>query len=118
MLQGFSVSGIRLGLKMLTVLFIGGASGSAQLLGCQRTDGAGAFNIAMGAFQILTPISQSQLKRCKVGSNLIRTLELYTINFIDNGDFFQNGKVNCATVLMLHMPLLGSGFVACFQARH
>ncbi|CAL1135035.1 unnamed protein product, partial [Cladocopium goreaui] len=33
--------GIRVGLKMLTVLFIGGASGSAQLLGCQRTDGAG-----------------------------------------------------------------------------
>jgi len=34
--------GIRIGLKTLTVLFIGGASGSAQLLGCQRTDGAGA----------------------------------------------------------------------------
>jgi len=33
--------GIRVGLKMLTMLFIGGASGSAQLLGCQRTDGAG-----------------------------------------------------------------------------
>ena len=26
---------------MLTVLFIGGASGSAQLLGCQQNDGAG-----------------------------------------------------------------------------
>eukprot|EP00435_Cladocopium_sp_Y103_P013945 s3795_g3.t1 len=35
--------GIRVGLKMLTVLFIGGASGSVQLLGCQRTDGAGLF---------------------------------------------------------------------------
>jgi len=33
--------GIRVGLKMLTVLFIGGASGSAQLLGCQQNDGAG-----------------------------------------------------------------------------
>ena len=34
-------SGIRIGLKTLTVLFIGGASGSAQLLACQRRDGAG-----------------------------------------------------------------------------
>ena len=42
-LRSFSVSGIRVGLKMLTVLFIGGASGSAQLLGCQRTDGAGGW---------------------------------------------------------------------------
>ncbi|CAK9032585.1 unnamed protein product [Durusdinium trenchii] len=33
--------GIRVGLKILTVLFIGGASGSAQLLGCQEVDGAG-----------------------------------------------------------------------------
>jgi len=43
-LRSFSASGIRVGLKMLTVLFIGGASGSAQLLGCQRTDGAGRFS--------------------------------------------------------------------------
>eukprot|EP00913_Durusdinium_trenchii_P019936 g18739.t1 len=33
--------GICVGLKILTVLFIGGASGSAQLLGCQEVDGAG-----------------------------------------------------------------------------
>ena len=58
-LWSFSVSGIRFGLKMLTVLFIGGASGSAQLLGCQRTDGAGGRFVAphlvsgskCGAFQ-------------------------------------------------------------------
>ena len=58
-LRSFSVSGIRFGLKMLTVLFIGGASGSAQLLGCQRTDGAGGRFVAphlisaskCGAFQ-------------------------------------------------------------------
>jgi hypothetical protein len=45
-LRSFSASGIRVGLKMLTVLFIGGASGSAQLLGCQRTDGAGGRFVA------------------------------------------------------------------------
>ena len=51
LLWTFSVSGIRVGLKMLTVLFIGGASGSAQLLGCQRTDGAGRFDISRLHFQ-------------------------------------------------------------------
>jgi len=51
--------GIRVGLKMLTVLFIGGASGSAQLLGCQRTDGAGT-PLGEFAFRPLFPH-----ERCK-----------------------------------------------------
>ena len=71
---GFGLtSGIRVGLKMLTVLFIGGASGSAQLLGCQRTDGAGRFiatvdfQFQCGSFQaFIRFIRQGQLKllRC------------------------------------------------------
>ena len=51
-------SGIRIGLKTLTVLFIGGASGSAQLLGCQRTDGAGercCGRFKYGSFQAFIP---------------------------------------------------------------
>ena len=72
-LRSFSASGIRVGLKMLTVLFIGGASGSAQLLGCQRTDGAGRFiatvdfQFQCGSFQaFIRFIRQGQLKllRC------------------------------------------------------
>ena len=37
-----------MGLKILTVLFIGGASGSAQLLGCQEVDGAGSGSVMWG----------------------------------------------------------------------
>ena len=33
--------GIHIGLKILTLLFIGGAAGTAQLLACERMDGTG-----------------------------------------------------------------------------
>ncbi|CAK9004781.1 unnamed protein product, partial [Durusdinium trenchii] len=48
-------TGIQIGLKVLTVLFIGGAAGSAQLLGCQRTDGTGQAPLESWAFRPLFP---------------------------------------------------------------
>ena len=68
---GFGLtSGIRVGLKMLTVLFIGGASGSAQLLGCQRTDGAGGRFIVTVDFQV----------QCGSFHGFIRFIRHYRVN--------------------------------------
>ncbi|CAK9007435.1 unnamed protein product [Durusdinium trenchii] len=38
-------TGIRVGLKLLTLLYIGGASGTAQLLECQEVDGGGKVSL-------------------------------------------------------------------------
>ncbi|CAE7546042.1 GSO2 [Symbiodinium natans] len=47
--------GIQLALRALTLLFVGGASGAVQLLGCQREDGEGAWIGDDWAFRPLFP---------------------------------------------------------------
>ena len=47
--------GIRIALKILAVLFIGGAAGAAQLLSCQMVDGSGRRPLDDFAYRPLMP---------------------------------------------------------------
>lgn len=53
-------------LKILTVLYIGGAVGAAQLLSCQHFDGTGQFARSMGRAKYSIGIGfESLLQRAK-----------------------------------------------------
>jgi len=60
-------SGINVGLKALTLFYVGGASSTARLLSCQETDGAGDSLPRQFAFRTLMPYvschEESALKR-------------------------------------------------------
>lgn len=51
----FQGTGIHIGLKILTLLFIGGAAGTAQLLACERMDGTGKAALNDFSFRPLMP---------------------------------------------------------------